>query len=80
MADIKYDRWDLRKTWVKRFMQKWSSSRTTITTHEADNSADVVTKVGQKKASDSTKSSSISGPISGTKNGPRIGAKATVCT
>ena len=49
MDDIKYDRGDLRKTWVKRYMQKWASTRTTITTHEADSGVDVVTKVAKKR-------------------------------
>ena len=79
LDDIKYVRVDLRKTWVKRFMQKWSSTRTTITTHEADSGADVVTKVGTKRRATARNPVRFWDPILGTKNGPRIGTKPRVC-
>ena len=80
LDDIKYDRGDLRKTWVKRFMRKWSSSRTTIATHEADSGADVVTKVARKRRPTARNLVRFWAPFWGTKNGPRIGTTTTtVC-
>ena len=79
LDDIKYDRGDLRKAWVKRFMRKWSSSRTTIATHEADSGADVVTKVARKRRPTALNLVRFWAPFWGTKNGPRTGTTTTVC-
>ena len=43
-----------RKTWVQRFMGKWSATRGIMVTHEAENSRDVVRKVRQGSAKNSS--------------------------
>ena len=41
----RYEHYDCRKKWVQRFMDKWSSTRKSIITHEADSSAEITNKV-----------------------------------
>jgi hypothetical protein len=49
MPEDRYDRYDCRKKWVQRYMQKWSASRKSIVTHEANSTAEVVKKVRTRK-------------------------------
>ena len=42
---VGYESYPARKTWVQRFMVRWSSSRASIVTHEASSSEEIVQKV-----------------------------------
>ena len=88
MPEDRYDRYDSRKKWVQRYMQKWSASRKSIVTHEANSTAEVVKKVRPKKKQKKTHSrdqfvfpfwGSFFGPKIGTmyKNGKRNGVQKT---
>ena len=42
---VGYESYPARKTWVQRFMIRWSSSRASIVTHEASSNDEIVKKV-----------------------------------
>ena len=62
---------DCRKKWVQRYMQKRSAIRKSIITHEANSSAEVVSRVLKQKTEKYTLPRSFCGPILGTFFGPQ---------
>ena len=62
---VGYESYPARKTWVQRFMVRWSSSRASIVTHEASSSEEIVQKVPALKLNKKSLSPEISGSNSG---------------